>query len=487
MKSNRVVPLVTLLLACTLAAAAHAQTSSPSTTTPKKPPASTGASAPASKPATSAPKPASAHTTKSASGRLDGIAAVVNDDVVLESDVEEQLAVLLQRAQTQPDPTQVDTLRKQILQALIDEKLVSAEARRQNITVTDAEINQQIDAAIDDAKQRLGGEQAYQEQLKRENTTEDKLRDKYRSDLQKQLPAEKLKQKMFPKKPVTAAEAEAYFKANPDKFPKMPGEVRMSVIQIPVEADSASDLKGKNAALAARKRIIGGEKFAKVAMEVSDDPNTARAGGDLGYFTKGTMEPGLETPAFTLKLNELSAPVRTPYGWHLVEVLDRDTLKTIAHRDSLGPDDKPLLEAHVRHILIRVPVGDDDIARARAVADKVHAELVKGTAFETLVHRYSKYQGPATPDGDLGFVSLGTLQNTIRAGIDTLAIGDFSEVLPNQVGFNIFRVTDRHPARDYKLEEIRDELPDAVAQLKTRDKMEDWLKTLRSKANISIR
>jgi len=286
---------------------------------------------------------------------------------------------------------------------------------------------------------------------------------------------------------VTQAEAEAYFKANPDKFPKMPGEVRMSVIQIPVEADSAADAKGKAAAIAARKRILAGEKFAKVASDVSDDPNSARAGGDLGYFTRGTMEPGLENPAFALKLNELSEPVRTPYGWHLVEVLDRDTLKTITHRDSLDHDGKPMLEAHVRHILIRVPVGDDDIARARTVADKVHAELVKGTPFTTLVHRYSKYQGPATPDGDLGFVSLATLQNTIRAGIDTLAIGDFSEVLPNQVGFNIFQVTDRHPPRDYKLDEIRDELPDAVAQLKMRDKMDEWVKGLRAKANIEIR
>jgi peptidyl-prolyl cis-trans isomerase SurA len=199
------------------------------------------------------------------------------------------------------------------------------------------------------------------------------------------------------------------------------------------------------------------------------------------------MEPALEEAAFGLKLNVLSQPVRSIYGWHVLEVLERDTVKTAARRDSVGPDGKPVLEAHARHILIRVPLTDQDAERARALAERVRGEAVKGTNFGTLVRRYSKYEGQQAEDGDIGFVSLGTLTPGIRAGLDTLEVGQVSEVLRNQVGFNIFKVTDRRPEREYTLEEIRDQLPEVVSQMKRQDRYEEWLKGLRAKAHIEIR
>jgi parvulin-like peptidyl-prolyl isomerase len=199
------------------------------------------------------------------------------------------------------------------------------------------------------------------------------------------------------------------------------------------------------------------------------------------------MEPTIEAAAFSLKPGTLSDPVLTPYGWHLVEVIERDTLKTRAGRDSLGRDGKPLREAHVRHILIRVPVTDDDAKRSKKLAERVRAEAVKGTSFATLVRRYSKYQGPQSEEGDVGFVSMASLQPAIRAGIDSLEVGQISEVLPNQSGFNIFKVTDRKPEHAYTLEEIRDELPEAVAQIQFKDKYDAWIKGLRGKASIEYR
>src|SRR4029450_2465159 len=96
-----------------------------------------------------------------AAQRLDGIAAVVNDEVVLQSDVEEQLYLVMMRAQAEPDSTVADTLRRQILEQLIDEKLIVAEAKRQSVTVPDAEINKQVDEAIKEAKERMGSPGAF--------------------------------------------------------------------------------------------------------------------------------------------------------------------------------------------------------------------------------------------------------------------------------------------------------------------------------------
>lgn len=419
--------------------------------------------------------------------RVDGIAAVVNEEAILESDVEEQLYLLLARAQTQPDSQLVDTLRHQVLEQLIDDKLIVAEAQRQGLTVSDIEVNRAVEQQLAQKIQELGGEQAFREQLRRENTTEDRIREKYRKDIRLQMLGQRLLAKQFPPKTVPKPEAEAYFKANPSRFPKAPAEARLSVIQIPVLPDSATSARGRAEVLAARKRIEGGEKFAKVAAEVSDDPNSARSGGDLGFFTMGTMEPAIESAAFTLKPGKLSDPVLTPYGWHILEVIERDTLKTRAGRDSLGRDGKVLLEAHARHILIRVPVTDDDAKRARKLAERVRSEAVKGASFPTLVRRYSKYPGPQSEDGDVGFVSMASLQPAIRTGIDTLEIGQISEVLPNQSGFNIFKVTDRKPEHAFTFDEIKDELPEAVAQIQFKDRYDAWIKGLRGKASIEYR
>jgi len=439
----------------------------------------------AQKPA--AQKPAAQKPPAAKGDMLDGIAAVVNDEVILKSDVEEQLYLFLIRNQAQPDSVMADTLRKQILDQLIEEKLIVAEAKKQGLTVTDAEINKQVDKAVADAKERLGGEDAFREQLVKENTTEDKLREKYRTDIRRQMLAQRLVQKQITPKAPTQVEAEAYFKAHKDKFPKVPAEVRVSVIQIPVQPESVATAKAKAKAVAARKRVAGGEKFAKVAAEVSEDNSSSRSGGDLGFVPKGTMDPEFEKALFSLKLNTLSDPVHTKYGWHIIEVLERDTLKTHTGRDSLDRNKKPILEAHARHILIRTTLTEDDVARAKTQAENVRAQAAAGADFATLVHKYSEYPEAKDPTGDIGFLSLGTLQPAIRTGLDSLKVGQVSEPLVNPAGFNIFKVTDRKPEREYTLEEIKDQLPEAVAQMQFRDKYDEWVKGLRAKAHIEIR
>ncbi|HVP15157.1 MAG TPA: peptidylprolyl isomerase [Terriglobales bacterium] len=472
--------MIALLLAAA-ALPAHSQTTKPQA----------AGSAPAGRTAPPRRTPAATpRTTRtpapSPTRRLDGIAAVVNDDVILQSDVEEQLYLFITNNQMNPDSATVDTLRRQILNEMINEKLMETEAKRLGYTVSDADLNRAVEKAISDAKTRFGPD-GFKEQLARENMSEEQLRAKYRDDLRKQGMVAQLRQKMFPAKPVSQAEAEAFFKAHPEKFPKAPAQVRLSVIQIPVMPDSAADAAGRAKALAIRKRILAGEKFAKLAAEVSDDPGSAKSGGDLGYFAKGTMEPAVEQAAFSLKLGELSEPVQSPYGWHLIEVLDRDTLRTAAGKDSLDAQGQPIPEAHARHILIRVPTTDEDRARAKARAERVAAEARRGTDFTTLVHRYSKLSGPAGTDGDIGLVALNTLYPNIRAGIDTLEVGQTSDVLENQAGYNIFKVTDRKPERPYTLAEVKDDLPKAVAQIKEQERYDEWIQGLRAKAQIEIR
>jgi len=471
--------LAALLLAIAVLPAL-AQTAKPRTA------GASGAARPAAPRTTPAAKPAARRAAPATGGHLDGIAAVVNDEVVLQSDVEEQVYLFVMRNQLRPDSALVDTLRRQVLDEMINEKLIVAEAKRQGLAPSDADVNREVEKALQEARDRLGPD-GFRDQLAKENMTEEQLRAKYREDARRQQLAQRMVQKALPRRQVAPAEAEAYFKANPDKFPLAPGQVRLSVIQLPVTPDSAAQAAGRARAVGVRNRILAGEKFAKVAAELSDDTGSAKAGGDLGFFPKGAMEPSIDQVAFSLPLNEVSEPVLSPYGWHLVQVLERDTLKTVAGKDSLDAAGKVIPESHARHILLRVETTDADKERARAQAERVRGEAVKGTDFATLVRRYSKYAGPASPDGDIGFVSLSSLLPQIKAGLDTLELNQVSEVLENQAGFNIFKLTDRKPERPYQLDEIKDQLSDAVTQIKFKERYDEWVKGLRARAHIEIR
>jgi peptidyl-prolyl cis-trans isomerase SurA len=170
-----------------------------------------------------------------------------------------------------------------------------------------------------------------------------------------------------------------------------------------------------------------------------------------------------------------------------VETIERDTVRSPAGKDSLDSDGGPLVEVHARHILVKVTPSDADVDRAFELAKKVREQAAKGGDYAALVKKYSTYVGKTGPGGDVGFLSLGQMQPNIRAGLENLKIGEVSEVLPNAQGFNIFKLSDRKPEREYEVSEIKDELPEAVAQAQNRDKYDAWLKTLRAKAQIEYR
>jgi parvulin-like peptidyl-prolyl isomerase len=165
-------------------------------------------------------------------------------------------------------------------------------------------------------------------------------------------------------------------------------------------------------------------------------------------------------------------------------VLERDSLKTVAGRDSLDDGGKPIPEAHVRHILIALKPTDADAQRAAALATHVRDEARKGTDFAALVRRYSSFAGPAGPDGDLGFVPNTQLPADMRAGVDTLEANQVSDVFASTSTFTIFKLLDRKPERAPTLDDFKGKLADYVGDLQREDRFQVWMTALRAKAQI---
>jgi peptidyl-prolyl cis-trans isomerase SurA len=399
---------------------------------------------------------------------------VVNDEAILSSEVEEQLYLFLAQARGQmPDSLQVAELRKKIIDKLIDEKLIVGEAKRQNITVPEADIQKNVDAAIADAKQRVGSADAYQAELSRMGMTEADLRKRYHEEAERELLAEHfLRRQLGSKADVTPAEAATYFNEHPQEFPKRPAGIDAQLIQLPIEADSAQFVAARKKANDALARIGKGEPFSRIAQELSDDTGTKQSGGDLGWFKPGTLDSVFEQAAFKLAVGTVSAPVRTSYGIHLIKVEEADKAKG---------------EIHARHILFAVRPTKADVDRTERRILEIRAQAVKGVDFGTLARRYSKFSGPSTPEGKLGLVPMTAFSADFRAALDTLEIGEVSAPLLNPQGYHLFKVLDREPERAYKIDEIKDQLPELVRQARLKTSYETFVADLRKKAHIEYR
>lgn len=404
--------------------------------------------------------------------RIDGVVAVVNDEVVLASEVEEQLYLFLSQSRARPDSSEVAELRREIVDRIIDEKVIVSEAKRQNVVVPEAELEKNVDDAIADVRERLGSEAAFRAELAREGITEADLRKRYREDASRQLMASALLRKQLGKVEVSPAEAEKYFAEHPAEFPRRASAIRVQLIQVPVEVDSLARRAVRARATEALARLKKGEPFSRLAQELSEDVGTASNGGDLGWFARGSLDSTFEEQAFKLPVGQVSGVIQTPFGYHLVKVEEADPAKG---------------EIRARHILFRLAPTQQDAERVKRRVDDVRTQAVKGVDFATLARRYSKYKGPSGADGDLGFLPMTAFSPDFRAALDTLETGEVSEPLLNPQGWHLFKVLDREGERAYRLEEIRAQLPELVRQARLKTQYETFVADLRKKAQIEYR
>lgn len=201
-------------------------------------------------------------------------------------------------------------VRGQLLESMINEKLLLQEARKRNITVS----REDVDAHINMVKQKYG-EDAFINALTQQGITEEE----YRKELTKQMLVNKLREEVTKDINVTEEEAKEYYEKHKDKFTQ-PEMVHVRHILLPTEEEAKKVME----------RIRKGEDFGKIAKEVSTDTGSKDKGGDLGYFSRGKMVKPFEDAAFSLKKKgEIAGPIKTQYGYHIIQFIDRKAPHTM--------------------------------------------------------------------------------------------------------------------------------------------------------------
>jgi peptidyl-prolyl cis-trans isomerase SurA len=405
---------------------------------------------------------------------IDRIVAVVNDEAIFESDVDQAVRqYFFQKGDTSVSPGERDEVFKDALENLINDKLVIAQASRLGIDVPFSEVEAQVKKAIDDNARTLGGEDAFRRQLELEGLTLEELKKLYRTQIRNRMLVERVLQKDMSRERHTPTEEELrkFFDENKERLPQRPEVVHLKTIFIGFDTSSGSTGAAKKKVEALRARIVGGEKFEDVAKKESEDPSSA-LGGDLGFVrTQDLREPAFAKAASSLEIGQLSEPVLTVYGYHLIEVTDK--------RADTG-------EVRLRHILVRAEPTDKDVEEVFATANKVHKDLTQGASFDSLAARYNT-DPAADKYGDLGWLRVSELPEFFRDVLTNLKPGDVSQVLRESTGFRIVRLVERDSSRPYEYAEIKDDLKRLYEQERFGNSYETYVQELRKKFPVEMR
>jgi foldase protein PrsA len=208
------------------------------------------------------------------------------------------------------------------VEQLIADKIVASEAKKQKITISDEELNKEVDKL----KESYGGEEVFDQVLASNNTTVDVLKE----DLKNYLTMRKL---IEPQIEITDEELKTYFDENKDSLGEAE-QVKASHILVEDE-ETAKEIKQK---------LGDGADFAELAKEYSTDEGSKENGGELGFFPRGTMVTEFEDVAFSLSINEISEPVKSDYGYHIIKVEEKKEAKEASFYDSKAAIKETLID-----------------------------------------------------------------------------------------------------------------------------------------------
>jgi peptidyl-prolyl cis-trans isomerase SurA len=402
---------------------------------------------------------------------IDRVVATVEDRAVLQSEVEVMFKqYLLQNKQTELPPDQEKTLREEIVQALVADQLMLIQADKDGVKVEEKDVDAAVDRQIEQNKRDLGGDDAFEKQLAAEGLTLNQLRAIYRDKARSQLLIYMLDQKITQGLEATDRDVQAYYKDHAAELPKRPATVTLAHILIaPQPADSVRDAAlAKITALA--NELKAGEDFATVATRSSDCPS-AKYGGNLGLLKLEDLNnPPFAEAARKLAVGEVSPPVLTEFGYHLIKL------------EGVEGD-----QVRLRHILVKIEPTAEDLKRAAELAEIVREEVVGGADFAKEAAKYSTDFASKDRGGLVGEVPVETLPPEIKDLIKGLPAGGIAPVMKDTRGFRVLKIVAWTPERTYALDEARDELRRIVIQQKRQEKLASYVGDLKKKYSVEIK
>lgn len=401
---------------------------------------------------------------------LDGVAAIVNDDVVLLSELRSEVEMVqrqLMHTQNQVPPR--DVLVNQVMDRLILDKLQLAMGARAGVTISDGERNQALTRIA--ARSGLTLEELYA-QAQSDGLSPSALREK----ISQEMIISRVQQSVVNRRiSVSNPEIEAFLASDAAAQLVSAEEIHVGHILLPL-APAANDaevtaVRGKAETL--REKALQGEDFRQLAVAHSSGQN-ALEGGDLGWRTASQLPGAFMVALRNLEPGQITAPVRTDAGFHLLKLYGRR-----------GDADRVVRQSRVSHILIKPSeIRTED--QALELAQTLRKRIIAGEDFSKLAREFSEDPSNALKGGDLGWAVPGQFVPEFEAVMNATEPNAVSEPFKTQFGWHILQITGRRD-QDFSTEIRHNQAAAFLRQRKFEEELPIWLREIRDEAFVEIK
>ncbi|MDD3649917.1 peptidylprolyl isomerase [Immundisolibacter sp.] len=405
--------------------------------------------------------------TGNARSSLDRVVAVVNKDVIVQSELDREvqriLADLRRRGTATPPPQE---FQRQVLEHLVVRRLQLQLADQAGINVGDDELNFALQNIA--ARNNMSLEQMREAVIADGGSFED-----FREEVRNEMRLTQLRQKeVISRINISDAEVERFLAEGGDMAA---ARYHLAHILIALPADpTPQQLRDTQAqAEKVRQQLLDGADFASTAVAVSKGQQ-ALEGGDLGWRNADELPPPFVAAVRNLQPGGISEIIASPSGFHILKLIEADA----------AGGRHVVQQTHVEHILVKVEAGREDEARARI--ESLRRRILAGEDFHELARTHSDDPGSAVKGGDLGWITAEEVVPQFAQAMQSLPEGELSEPVQSTYGFHLIRVLGRRSQDDteaYRRAHARD----LLRQRKAEEMTQAWLQRLRDEAYVEVR
>ena len=395
---------------------------------------------------------------------IDKIVAVVGDEIVLASDVETQYLQYLSQGYTEKEE-----VRCQIIEDLLYQNLLAHQAKLDSVDVSEDEVNKELERRLSTFTSQLGSQSALEEYFGKSIID---IKNEFYDITYNQLLSQRMQSSITSSVSITPEEVKHFYAKMSDEsdLPLIPAQIQISqIVKIPeINTEEKSRIRKK--LISFRERIKKGEDFKVLATLYSDDTESAKNGGELGFANRGDLVPEFESAAFALKGNEISEVIETKFGYHIIQLIER-------RGESVN----------VRHILMKPKVSSAALLDAKKQLEKVEVLMNDGSlSFEEASKNHSddisKNNGGllVNPQTGSSLFTIDQLPVNIRYSVERMNEGDISSISQfvmedGKKAYRIIKITKKIEEHEVNLVDDFTQINDAALSAKKQDKISEWV------------